>query len=65
MISHISREELLSYNHEKINFYLGIRIDRRDECIFWIEFLSLAILTYFLIFLDRIGDVGSFYSAFS
>lgn len=49
----ISRSEDVSHYREESFFYLGISIDRRDKGVLWIEWF------HFLIFLDRIGNIGS------
>lgn len=59
MITSIRTEEAHRDDHEKILLYLGIRIDRGYECIFWIERHHL------LIFTDRMRDIGSLHLSFS
>ena len=59
MITHICLEECRCDNHEKIHLYLGVCIDRRDECMMRIK------LYYLLILSDCIGDISSLHSALS
>ncbi len=62
MMTIVRGEERVAHYREKVWTHLGICIDSRDEGMFWIECTSLFLL-HSLITLDRVGDIGSFYSS--